>query len=609
MGEEELPSLDEMSVPPSPPPPERPEAVRSSKRRSLALGVIAGVAASALLGVPLLYAAYKRGRARGVAAERVRLVEKVAAYQDEPSPREGDAPVAVPRTESRSVGVPEAAPPAGKACTDRKPTIWAFGPDECVRVAWPMEIVPGGKGGDRPRFRLRQGANRLCRPGSGVAEFVFRLARRRRLGIFVRARYSDECGNSLTCSVDGGRGTVVVGGSAYDRWIWRPARGIFALGPGLHRITIGACEDGVEFDRVVVRPIEGKARTSRHRGILVGPSHGLEEQVDAAYLEGLDEFEPAPPPVFESMPLVSPTLPAIGRVTAQASATGSLVVGEGHANTLAVFTRLNGRSPAGEKLRGRVVVRCPWANLYTAAAFELSADKRSELTVFDLALSPRGPYLMPLRAEVYLSDELVHTQRIDFVRPLSWALLGPFPDPRAKGLDLELPPDGMIDQLHRLPEFEGRKWRIVEDGSCYNSLGVVDLNAAFGLPRERWSRRAQRGSRYVAYAVTAIASHGSRHDTLAFAFDDAGEVWLNGKPLLRARGCTPIELNRQVVGAKLRRGVNWFVFKVAQRGFYWHILMEPDNSFPYGRTDNFLPLPVERWPARLIEPAPPEGGK
>jgi len=565
MGEEDLPSLDEMSVPPSPPPPERPgaapvgsartepdvPAVRSAKRRSLALGVLGGVTASALLGVPLLYAAYKKGRARGVAAERVRLVEKVAAYQDEPSPREGTVPVAVSRTESRSVDVPEAAPAAGNSCTDREPAIWVFGPDECVRVAWPMEVVPGGKGSDRPRFRLRQGANRLCRPGSGVAEFVFRLARRRRLGIFVRARYTDECGNSLTCSVDGGRGTIVVGGSAYDRWIWRPARGIFALGPGLHRITVGACEDGVEFDRIVVRPVEGKARPTRHHGILVGPP-GLGEQVDAAYLKGLDGLETAPPPVFESMPLASPTLPAIGRVTAQASATGSLVVGEGHANTLSVFTRLNGRTLADEKIRGRVVVRCPWANLYTAAAFELSADKRSELTAFDLAFSPRGPYLMPLRTEVYLSDELVHTQRIDFVRPLSWALLGPFPDPRAKGLDLELPPDGMIDQLHCRPEFKDHEWRIIEDGRCYNSLGVLDLNAAFGLPRERWSRRAQTGSRYVAYAVTAIASHGSRHDTLAFAFDDAGEVWLNGEPLLRARGCTPIELNRQVVGALVR---------------------------------------------------------
>ena len=523
----------------------------------------------------------------------------------------GEAPPRVDGTATRPSGGQGkgAAPKAGKSCAERQPAIWVFGPDECVRVVWPMEIVPAGEGNNRPRFRLRQGANRLCRPGSGVAEFVFGLARRRRLGIFVRARYSDECGNSLTCSIDGGRGTIVVGGSAYDRWIWRPARAIFALGPGLHRLTVGACEDGVEFDRIVVRPIEGEARRPRHHGILGGPPASVGAQWDAAYLKGLDEFDPTPPPVFESIPLASPTLPAIGSVTAQAFATGSLVVGEGHENTLAVFIRLNGRSPDDEKLRGRIVVRCPWASFYTAAEFELSAGKRSELTVFDLSLAPRGQYLMPLRAEVYLSDELIHTQRIDFVRPLSWALLGPFPDPRAKGLDLELPPDGMIARLHRRPEFKDHEWRTIEDGRCYNSLGVVDLNAAFGLPGERWSRRAQTGSRYVAYAVTAIASYGSRHDTLAFAFDDAGEVWLNGEPLLRAEGCTPVELNRQVIGAKLRKGVNWFVFKVAQRGFYWHILMEPDNSFPYGRTDNFLPLPVERWPARLIEPAPPEGGK
>ena len=99
----------------------------------------------------------------------------------------------------------------------------------------------------------------------------------------------------------------------------------------------------------------------------------------------------------------------------------------------------------------------------------------------------------------------------------------------------------------------------------------------------------------VAYAVTGILSHGSRHDVFAFGADDEAKLWLNGSPLLEARGRSPMELNRQVVGTALRRGANVFAFKVSQHAYFWQVLMEPDNDFPYARSDNFIPLPVDQW--------------
>jgi len=291
------------------------------------------------------------------------------------------------------------------------------------------------------------------------------------------------------------------------------------------------------------------------------------------------------------MPRASETLPGIATLEAGAFATGSIVAGEGHANRVTVFARLNGRCPVD----GRVVVRCESGGAYETRPLALADAKRSEIMTFDLDLRPHGRYFMPLRTEVYRGAELVFSQRIDFIRPLEWAFLGPFPDPGKMGIDLDLPPDRKIDGLQALEAVDGREWIVVRDGSCYTDFGLVDLNKVFGLETDTWSYHPKQQPPMVAYALTAIRSGGSRHDVFAFGGDDEVKLWLNGSPLLEARGKTPLELNRQVVGTALRRGPNFFAFKVAQRGFFWHLLMEPDNDFPYGRTDNFAPLPVEMW--------------
>jgi hypothetical protein len=384
-------------------------------------------------------------------------------------------------------------------------------------------------------------------------------------------RYTDECGNSLRCGIDGRRANVIGNVKVFGEWRWDRSYNRFGLGAGLHRLTLGACEDGVEFDRVVIM-LDQSSR---------GP-------------QGMARFENAettPPPVFESMPRVSPTLPGIASLEAGAFATGSIVVGEGHSNQVTVFARMNGASPVS----GRVVVRCSYGSFAVTRPIKLTPEKRAEIMTFDVKLRPRGVYLMPLRVEVFSGTELVYSQRIDFIRPLEWAFLGPFPDPDGKGLDLALAPDADISRLHQRPAYEGAEWKVVRDGSCYDSFGLVDLNKVFGLKSGSWSRRSGQKQAKVAYAVTGISSHRSRHDVFAFGGDDYVKLWLNGSPLLEARGGTPLELNRQVVGTPLKSGPNFFVFKVAQRGVFWHVLMEPDNDFPYGRSDNFIPLAADRW--------------
>ena len=559
--------------------------------RAVILGALGALLLGAILGVPLLYAAYRTGRSRGVAAERERAFEKEIRIQDEPfaivdgqrpAPERPEPPpharvVATEaeddggkRTDHAKPAADETTPAPGEKAAPEVRT-WIFGPAECARVVWPMEIVASDDDLDRPHFRLRQGANRFAARGTGLAEFVFSLAKPASVGVYLRVRYSDECGNSIRCGIDGRRATNIGSVDVFNRWQWDRAYRRFRLGAGLHRLTLGACEDGVEFDRVVV--------TADPSG--PGPQG----------LAGLVDAETTPPPVFESMPRVSPTLPGIAALEAGASATGSIVAGEGQSNQLTVFAHLNGEGPAN----GRVVVRCSSSGIHETRPLALNSEKRSEIMTFDLNIRARGSYVMPLRVEVFRGTELVHSQRIDFIRPLEWAFLGPFPDPEGKGLDLELPPDTDIWRLRERPAFEGREWKVVRDGSCYDDFGLVDINKVFGLDNVPWSRRSGARPAMVAYAVTAIRSGGSRHDVFAFGGDDDVKLWLNGSPLLEARGHTPIELNRQVVGTALRRGPNFFVFKVAQRGFYWQVLMEPDNGFPYGRTDNFTPLSVDQW--------------
>jgi len=563
-----------------------------SVTRAVILGALGALLLGSILGVPLLYTAYRTGRSRGVAAERERAFDKEIRVQDEPFAivdGQRPDPERVGRTSPPRARVVATKDDGAKRTDHAKPApddtvpapveeaaaevrTWIFGPAECARIVWPMEIVASDDDLDRPHFRLRQGANRFAARGTGLAEFVFELARPTSVGVYVRVRYSDECGNSIRCGIDGRRATNIGSVDVFNRWQWDRAYRRFRLKAGLHRLTLGACEDGVEFDRVVV---------------MTGPSGAGPKG-----LAGLVDAETTPPPVFESMPRVSPTLPGIAPLEAGAFATGSIVTGEGQSNQLTVFAHLNGEGPAN----GRVVVRCPSGGIHETRPLALDFEKRSEIMTFDLDLRARGAYVMPLRVEVSQGTELVHSQRIDFIRPLEWAFLGPFPDPERKGLDLELPPDAEIARLREMPAFEGHEWKVVRDGSCYDDFGLVDLNKVFGLEEIPWAKGArERQPWMVAYAVTAILSHGSRHDVFAFGGDDEVKLWLNGSPLLEARGRTPVELNRQVVGTALRRGANTFAFKVSQHAYFWHVLMEPDNGFPYGRTDNFIPLSMDRW--------------
>jgi hypothetical protein len=386
------------------------------------------------------------------------------------------------------------------------------------------------------------------------------------LAVYLHVRYSDDCGNSLRCGIDDSPRAFAGNTKIYDEWLWELAGRRFRLAPGFHRLILQTSEDGLEFDQAAIL-----------------------EQPPGDEAE-LDRLARTPAPAFERLPPWGGLLPELGAVTAQAFASDSLVIGAGHRNTLTVWVRLNGAGPVS----GEIEVRSARGQYADMRRFRLEADRRAEILTWDLPLSPHYGYFVPVEVRVLTTQGCVHAQSLSFIRPLAWAFLGPFPDPGRQGLNLALPPDDRLAELHRRPAFPGRGWTVVEDGSCYDEFGVVDLNKVFGLPNLRWDEQTP-ANPMVAYAVTVVRTAPSHHMPLAFAGDDCVQVWLNGRLLLRQEGNAPLETGRMVVGVETPPGFSRFVFKVPQTRFYWQLLFEPDPSRPYSHPDFLQPVPVAAW--------------
>ncbi len=348
----------------------------------------------------------------------------------------------------------------------------------------------------------------------------------------------------------------------------------FSLPPGIHRLSLLASEDGLDIDGIVLAATEHQT--------LADPGAGCERATRK------------PPPVFEQLPMVAPTLPAISALTVEAFSSDSLVIGAGHRNILGVYLRLNGAAPTS----GTVRIESERGHLQLARDFSLSPDKRSVLLEIPLLFEPDDFYLIPVSVETFTAAGLVGSQRIDFINPLAWAFIGPFFDRERKGLDAPLPPEEQILSLGALPAFPGMAWKVVSDGSCYDEFGVIDLNRVFGLP----SQTPVQNPPLVAYAVTRIP-HGFRnpHESLAYGGDDGLRVWMNGREIARADTGCPLEMNRMIMGTAMAPGGGTFVFKITQREGYWQILFEPESLSPYGQPESLRVLPIDQW--KLPAPA------
>jgi hypothetical protein len=512
------------------------------------VGLAAGVLIAAIVALPLSYGLYRFAKERGAEDHRERLFS-----QEKAVPEIDTSAVDVRFMDTGSAASGDAtAPPVS-----RLDGTWCFSPYETVRLTWPAEIMPADDAVDHPYFRIREGANRIRGAGGGMTEFAFQSESSQYLTVYVRCRLPDECGNSIYCQIDGGPRTIMGDVEVYNRWVWVRAFRRFRVSPGTHRLTLQCREDGFMFDRVVISA--GRLSTS-----------------------DLNELAVSPPPAFDNMPIAGDVLPQIGRVTCAAFPSRSTVIGKGHVNELSLYVRNNAVESASCEVR----IRSTRGQMLQRHSFDLTEDTPAQLHRWELSLSPGQLYLVPVVVDVFVNGSRAHSQTVNFYRPLSWAFLGPFPDPQSQGVDAVLPPDRMIDELYGTPAVDGYQWIHVDDGSCYDELGVVDLNKVFGLENRPRRRGMKTTDPVVAYAVTRIdGGRGANHTGFAYGGDDAVQVWQNGEPLLKVNANLPLELSRQVVGTQLRPNANDFVFKIPQSESYWQLLFEVDELMLGGDRD------------------------
>ena len=105
----------------------------------------------------------------------------------------------------------------------------------------------------------------------------------------------------------------------------------------------------------------------------------------------------------------------------------------------------------------------------------------------------------------------------------------------------------------------GARWKLVEDGSCYDELGAVDMFKVFGRTQNAF-----------AYAVTWIrAETRLHHRSFVFQADDTASLWIGGRPVASMPATLPKEANRLWSSAALRPGLNPVVIRIAQGSRYW----------------------------------------
>lgn len=447
------------------------------------------------------------------------------------------------------------------------PENWCFAPEHCARLVWPMELVAHPDFPDGYTLRVRQGANRISTPDSGLCEFVFETEARGVYQVWVHAKYSDDCGNSLACRIDGSEKIGVGNQKVYGRWMWECAQRPFLLEAGRHRLLVQTREDGLEFDRVAV----------------IGAQQ--EGQID------FDSMPLTPPPRFDYLPSTGPHQQPLGGLEMEALATQSLVAAPTHRNELSIFVRLNGGTP--------VNCRIEWYSQGVrlgSQELRLDAHRPFEVLKRNLILPLGQGYWIPVEVRAYTAVGCVQARKLHFVRPFDWAFLGPIADPDGAGLNRRLAPEDHLDRLAGRPALPGATWRESRDGGCYDAFGVVDLNKVFGRETPLYTEEPASDPQ-IAYAVTEVWAPEAHHLPMNFIGDDCLQAWCNGRELFKQSGATPLETNLLRIGVDTRMGVNTFVFKIPQTTLGWQFLFEPDYVIPYSHPQAFTPVPIERWGA------------
>lgn len=546
----------------------------------------------AVAGSAGLYVGYRFGEreARRESAEQIRRLSRLPeATVNQPATWETDNTTRDPAPASAATA---------EACT---PPI-AIDVARPVRISWPLDIGPDVSP-DRPDaracLRARQGVNELQTPGTGKAFYAFCLASAVRCRTYFRVRYPDDgvgsvaCNNSWFVGFDASATSVIEGDSrGRDDTSWHWERGPDAsLSAGVHWLRVELREDGPMMDRAILIP----AATG-----LVGRSREEIPVVAATGLAGaLPPFDPQRP---------------VREVECFALPTKSLVIGKGHTDEITVGASWHGPGVAG--FHGTIDVRCPTAaDITVRGQQEIACGPSAPFATNVLTLTfprsaTRRPHVVVVRVVDAATGRDVHREEIRFIKGYAWAFLGPFrtegrrgsnptgatvapppvmscdADPRRIAMRADVKTLG-LNGVRSAGARAPIAWRVVDDGSCYNWTGAVDLRRVYG-----------RHQGAFAYAVTWIRAETTlQHRSFNFQCDDAGWLWLNGRFTAVLPVGLPREANRLWSSARLSFGLNPVVVKLTQTQHYWGFRFDVIDWHWQGRRGDIITgVTPDKWP-------------
>ncbi len=470
-----------------------------------------------------------------------------------------------------------------------------------VRISWPLDIGPDtspDRKDNRVCLRARSGANEIQQQGEGWALYPFRISQPGKYRAFCHSRWTTDglsvvvCNNSWFVRIDD-QPSCMIGKDNDESTDWQWVSGPAAeLAAGVHWLRVELREDGPVMDRIAVvpegeKPIpEWDTLSGARLKNIAGESNPLEPQS-----------------VFQTLECFA--LP-----------TGSLAIGKGHVNEVTIGASWLSKDEEG--FAGTVKIACPSAPGLTVkgdAEVNVSREHPFVSRQITLQFPPEADRrIHEVTIEIQEQDgPTVFRTQIRFLKGHSWAFLGPFKDAsqRSKQIyrgtgtlrelvqacdsspskiaELASPADLKLGGLALIKGFEKAEWKIIEDGSCYDWTGAIDLNRVYGQV-----------STAFAYAVTWIqADFALNHRSFNFQPDDSGWLWVNGHFLAELPIDLPREANRLWTSAKLKRGQNPVVVKLAQNQRYWGFRFDVIDWHWQGRRGDVIRgIQRSNWPAK-----------
>ncbi len=182
-----------------------------------------------------------------------------------------------------------------------------------------------------------------------------------------------------------------------------------------------------------------------------------------------------------------------------------------------------------------------------------SPKKKEAQPIFEKALASARDLSQVNKAARYLRDL---GQKVDLPSHLGfvsdWKLIGPFPNPEDKGIDIAYPPEKKYE-AGAVYDGVGGKTKFIPHISS-SDQGIIDFDANLSKATDA-----------VAYAFAEFTSDQDQEVDVRIGCYTAFKLWVNGSlALVRGDAFTGMSFDHYPVRVHLKKGTNTFLIKVSR---------------------------------------------